>query len=99
MSTQAIPVVVVGVGHLGKHHARIYKELPECRLVGVVDSQENTARAIGEKLEVPWATSPDRFMKEARAFSVVVPTQFHYDVARPLMQAGKHVLLEKPMAL
>jgi predicted dehydrogenase len=92
-----IPVVVMGVGHLGRHHARIYSELPQARLLGVVDVNESNARAHGEKLGVPWATSPERFMAEARAFSVVVPTEFHHKTTAPLLAAGKHVLLEKPM--
>ncbi|MEW5850673.1 MAG: Gfo/Idh/MocA family oxidoreductase [Myxococcota bacterium] len=94
-----IPAVVIGVGHLGKHHARIYKELPDSRLVGVVDASEDTARTIGKQLDVPWATSPQQFMDQAAAFSVVVPTVHHFDVARPLLDAGKHVLIEKPMVL
>ncbi len=94
-----IPVVVVGVGHLGKIHARIYAELPEARLVGVVDTDAASARAVGEKFNVRHATSVEPFLAEASAFSVVVPTKYHHVVTRPLLEAGKHVLLEKPMAL
>lgn len=91
--------MVVGVGHLGQHHARIYSETPGAALVGVVDAKEKQAAAVGEKLGVPWSTDPQTFVDKVQAVSVVVPTQYHYDVTRPLLQAGKHVLLEKPMAL
>jgi len=100
MQTQApIPVVVVGVGHLGRHHARIYTEIPDAKLIGVVDSNEVNARTHGEKLGVPWDTRVDRFLPHARAFSVVVPTEHHFKVTMPLLDAGKHVLVEKPMAI
>ncbi len=92
-------VGVVGVGHLGAHHARIYAEILGCRLAGVVDVCEERAAAVGESLGVPYFTDLDRFVAECRldAASVVVPTSLHYDVARALMDRGIHVLIEKPV--
>jgi len=92
-------VGVVGVGHLGAHHARIYAEILGCRLAGVVDVFEERAAAVGESLGVPYFTDLDRFVAECRidAASVVVPTSLHYDVARALMDRCIHVLIEKPV--
>ena len=53
---------VIGVGHLGQHHARVYTELLGTQLVGVVDLNESRAAAIGENLGVPWYTDVDDFI-------------------------------------
>ncbi len=90
---------VVGVGHLGRIHARIYKELMGAELVGVVDSRPETAREIGGMYGVPAYTDIDRFIEEQRpeALSVVVPTVEHFEVARRLAGRGIHLLVEKPV--
>ncbi|NLK18199.1 MAG: Gfo/Idh/MocA family oxidoreductase [Synergistaceae bacterium] len=90
---------VIGVGHLGQHHARVYTELLGTQLVGVVDLNESRAAAIGENLGVPWYTDADDFIKRARpdAVSVVVPTSLHYEIAGKALSNGIHVLIEKPV--
>ncbi|NCC62994.1 MAG: gfo/Idh/MocA family oxidoreductase, partial [Verrucomicrobiae bacterium] len=74
-------VGVIGVGHLGQHHARVYTELLGAHLVGVVDQNESRAAAIGENLGVPWFTEIDDFIDRAapEAVSVVVPTSMHFE--------------------
>jgi predicted dehydrogenase len=91
-------VAVVGVGHLGKHHARILASLPDVELVAVAD----TNRARAEEIAAAHRT---RALFEARdlagqvdAVTVAVPTELHLEVARPFLQAGIPVLVEKPMA-
>jgi predicted dehydrogenase len=88
----------VGVGHLGKQHARVYRELEGVQLVGLVDRDEERAREIGAKLEVPHFTSltPD-LLSRVHAASIVTPTPTHCAVARACMEAGVSVLVEKPM--
>lgn len=92
-------VGVVGVGHLGRVHARIYKELMGVKLVGVVDSNLDTAREIGRQYEVPVYDDLERFIGERRpeAISVVVPTTQHFAVACRLAEAGIHLIVEKPV--
>lgn len=92
-------VGVIGVGHLGQHHARVYTELLGTHLVGVVDQNESRASAIGENLGVPWFTDMDEFIARAKpdAVSVVVPTSGHFEVARKALMNGIHVLIEKPV--
>jgi predicted dehydrogenase len=91
-------IAVIGVGHLGRHHARILASMPEVELVAVVDS--NRARA-----EEVAATHGTRAVFDAReilgqvdAVSVAVPTEMHRDVAMPFLAAVTPVLVEKPMA-
>ena len=92
-------VGVIGVGHLGQHHARVYTELLDARLVGVADRDEERAHLIGENLGVPaYSTMEELIDRQVPdAVSIVVPTSLHFDVARAAMEAGIHVLVEKPV--
>ena len=92
-------VGVIGVGHLGQHHARVYTELLDARLVGVADSDIDRARVIGERLGAPaYGSLEELIARQAPdAVSIVVPTSQHYDVARRALEAGLHVLVEKPV--
>jgi predicted dehydrogenase len=91
-------VAVIGVGHLGQHHARIYAAMEGVDLVGVVDT--NHARA--EEIARTFGTVAFRDARELAgrvdAVSVAVPTEAHVAVALPLIDAGTAVLVEKPMA-
>ena len=97
-SNEPLRVLVVGVGHLGKQHARVYSELEGVELAGVVDTDAESARAIGSKLGVPHLleVTPD-ILETVHAASVVTPTPTHFDVASHLIRAGISVLVEKPM--
>lgn len=90
---------VVGVGHLGQHHARIYTEILGSQLVGVVDSNGERASAIGQHLGVPNYDDIDDFMDNARpdGISIVVPTTHHFEVAKKALSRGINVLIEKPV--
>jgi predicted dehydrogenase len=92
-----LPVGVIGVGYLGQHHARLYSQMAGVRLVGVVDPEAGRAASVAKSAGC--AVFPDlaSLLKEVRAVSIVVPTPLHYDVARPCLEAGVDVLLEKPM--
>lgn len=90
---------VIGVGHLGQHHARVYTEILGANLAGVVDQNESRACTIGDNLGVPYYTDFDEFIRKERpdAVSVVVPTSMHYDIAKKALLNGIHVLIEKPV--
>jgi len=94
-----VRVGVMGVGHLGFHHARVYTELLNAELVGIVDINEDRAASIGDLLKVPHYTDVEHFLDIAKpdAVSVVVPTSEHYEVARKALELGCHVLIEKPV--
>jgi len=93
-----VDVLVVGVGHLGKQHARVYRELSGARLVGVVDADPEKAKEVGTALGVPYylELTPE-LIASTQAASVVTPTPSHYAVATRLIEAGVSVLVEKPM--
>jgi predicted dehydrogenase len=93
-------VAVIGTGSLGKEHARIYGELARAGRVeftGVYDTSSETARKIAEKHGVRAFASISEASAASDALSVVTPTSTHFEVARALLDQGKHVLVEKPM--
>ncbi len=92
-----IRVGVVGVGYLGRFHAEKYAALPGVQLVGVVDSDETRASQIAERLRTRAFSDPRELIGRVDAVSVVVPTALHHRVAKPFLEEGIHVLLEKPV--
>jgi predicted dehydrogenase len=92
-------VGVIGVGHLGQHHARVYASLPGCELVGVVDASSERAKLVAERHGVPWHTDPAALLPAVDAVSVAVPTSAHHAVVSDCLEAGAHVLVEKPIAV
>jgi len=95
-----LKVAVIGVGSLGKEHARIYADLAaagQILLAGLYDVSAPQAAKIAGKLSVPFFASLEDALAGAEAFSIVTPTNTHFDLARRFITAGKHVLVEKPM--
>lgn len=91
-------VAVVGIGHLGRIHARIYAESPLAELACVVDADGARAEELGRELGCPGYSDPARIPDDIEAVSVVVPTVHHADVAVPLLERGIPCLVEKPLA-
>jgi predicted dehydrogenase len=96
--TSRIRVAVIGVGALGRHHARILAELPDVRLVGIVDINEARAEEIGTTVKAPWFADASRVLGDVDAVTIAVPTESHLAVALPFLQRGIAVMVEKPLA-
>ncbi len=92
-----IIVGVVGVGYLGEHHTRIYSELEDCELAGVLDTDEARAKEISDKFSCKCFGSIKELAGECEAVSVVVPTDGHCEIALDLLEKGCHLLIEKPL--
>jgi predicted dehydrogenase len=95
-----LKVAVLGVGSLGKEHARIYAEMAaagQIEFAGLHDVSSQQAAKIAEKYRAPVFASVDEAIAGADALSVVTPTPTHFDLARRVLGAGKHALVEKPM--
>ena len=90
-------VGVIGVGHLGRHHARIYSSLSDADLVAIVDIDQARGRAIAEEFAVPFYQHFQHMLSKVDAVSVAVPTSQHFAVVRTCLEAGVHVLVEKPI--
>ena len=91
-------VAVVGAGHLGRFHAKILAEDPLCRLVAVVDTNGERARAVAEEAGCEALEDAARLPPDLDAVSVAVPTARHAEVAIPLLERGIPALIEKPLA-
>jgi predicted dehydrogenase len=91
-------VAVIGAGHMGRHHVRIYGELEECELVAVVDKDLDRAKEFAAKHGGQGCASVHDIPGEVDAVTVAVPTVYHAEVAIPLLERGVAVLVEKPLA-
>jgi predicted dehydrogenase len=91
-------IAVIGVGHLGKHHARILASMPGATLVAVVDTNQPRAREIAAAHGVEHAFDHRQVLGRVDAVTIAVPTELHSEIAMPFLQAGVPVLVEKPMA-
>jgi len=93
-----IRVGVVGVGHVGQHHARIYAELPQVELVAIVDINPTRLAEVGRRVRVPGCEDYREILDKVEAVSIAVPTVLHYRITKDFLMAGVHVLVEKPIA-
>src|SRR5258708_12208047 len=97
MTAERIRTAVIGLGHFGRFHAEKYARLPHSQLIGVADADAGRARDVAKSLRAtPFADYRELFGK-VDAVSVVVPTQMHHEVALACLNAGVHVLVEKPI--
>jgi len=94
---QPLRAAVIGAGYLGSFHAQKYAALDGARLVGVVDVDANRAREVAQRAGAPAYTDYREVLGEIDVASIVVPTEAHFEVARACMEAGVHILVEKPV--
>jgi predicted dehydrogenase len=91
-------VGVVGVGHIGKNHARLYAELSSAEFTAIYDTDRAVAEQRAAEFGVTAATSLEEFAEQIDAASVATPTSTHFEIGRELLERGKHLLVEKPIA-
>jgi predicted dehydrogenase len=89
-------VAVIGVGHLGSIHAKIYKEIPNCSLVAVCDTDKARLDSVAQSLGVPGYRDYREIFGKVDAVSIATPTKLHYVVASDVLSHGLHALVEKP---
>ncbi|MCC6355313.1 MAG: Gfo/Idh/MocA family oxidoreductase [Verrucomicrobiae bacterium] len=95
---QKLKVGVVGVGHIGREHARIYSLLDGVQFAGVYDIDPAVSRSIAQQYDIRTFSSLADMIEAVDAVSVATPTSTHFEVAKPFLTAGRSVLLEKPIA-
>ncbi len=88
---------VVGTGHLGKLHTKMFKEIENCNLVGVNDSNVGHAQLVGKEFDVKVFESTSDLLIQVDAVSIAATTSAHYDLAKICLNAGKHIFIEKPI--
>jgi len=94
---ETIRAAVIGVGYLGRFHAQKYAAAAGCELVAVVDPRDETRSAVGAELGVRAVSDHRELLGKVDAVSVVTPTPAHYAITRDFLEAGAHVLVEKPI--
>ncbi len=98
---EKIPVAVIGCGRMGKHHARIYSQLPQAKLLAVVDWDEDRAGTLADQYQCDAVRDVESLLKkhpQLRAASIATPTVYHEGCATPLLGRGVACLIEKPLA-
>lgn len=91
-------VGVVGVGHIGKNHARLYAELATGQFTAIYDIDRAVAEQYSAEFGVAAAASLEEFGELVDAASIATPTSTHFEIGRELLKRGKHLLVEKPIA-
>ncbi len=91
-----LKVGVIGIGHLGSIHAKIYNELPSCVLTAVCDTDENRINEASQKLKIPVFSDYRQVFDKVDAVSIAVPTKYHYAIASEFLKHKIHTLVEKP---
>ena len=95
--TKRVRVAVVGVGYFGRFHAKHYAANPNAELVAVADTDAGTGRAVAREFGCEAVADYRQLIGRIDAASIAAPTPEHFGIARDLMAAGVHVLIEKPM--
>jgi predicted dehydrogenase len=96
--TAPVRLGVVGAGALGYHHVRLLRDVEGATLVGFHDARGDRARQVAGELGVAAFESVDALIDACDALTIAVPTPAHYAVAKPALERGRHLLIEKPLA-
>src|SRR6476659_4924067 len=98
---QRVKFAVIGCGHIGKRHVEMIARNPESQLIGLADVKEKSALKI-DQYEVPFYSSIEDLLcqhQDVDVISIATPNGFHAEHALKALEAKKHVVVEKPMAL
>jgi predicted dehydrogenase len=92
-----VKVGILGVGHLGKSHAALLKEIDLAEVIGIHDLDSSTAEKVGAELDVPVFNERERLLQQVDAVSVVTPTSAHFESAMQALHHNCHLFIEKPI--
>jgi len=92
-----IKVGVIGTGHLGKIHTKLFKEVANCELIGIYDRDSECARKVASEFKVKSFENPDELLNEIDAVDIVATTSAHYELVKLAFEKNKHVFVEKPI--
>lgn len=92
-----LDVGVIGVGAMGKNHARVYSELKNVDNLYVIDINENVAKEVALKNNGIFCSSVEKLLENVDAVSICVPTKYHYDVVQKVIETNTPFLVEKPI--
>ncbi len=93
-----VKVGIFGVGHLGKFHLNNWREIKGVEIVGFYDPNDDAAKEVGEKYQLPRYIDAATLMDTVDAVDIVAPTNFHFELCKLAIRKSKHVFVEKPLA-
>ncbi len=93
-----VKVGVIGIGNMGWHHARVLSLLKDAELIGVADLNSERGALAKQQFNCDWFPNYEDLLPQVEAVCIAVPTLFHHKVGIHCLKAGKHVLIEKPIA-
>jgi predicted dehydrogenase len=94
-----LKVGVFGTGHLGKFHLNNWKEIKEAELIGFYDPDDVIAHEIVEKYHLKRYNDVEKLIADCEVADIIAPTNFHFELCEKAIRKGKHVFVEKPLAL
>lgn len=94
---QKLMIGVIGTGHLGALHAKLFKQINNCALVGIYDVDPEQAKTVAASLNVTSFSNPEFLLSKVEAVSIAASTSAHYEIAKNCLEAGLHVFIEKPI--
>ncbi len=94
---EKLSVGVIGVGHLGKLHSKMFNQISNCELVGVFDSNPEQAKLVAEEFGVKHFNSIDELLSKVKAVSIAATTSAHHEVAKKCFEKNINVFVEKPI--
>lgn len=98
MKNKKLNVAIIGIGHLGSRHLKVYSELPnDVNIVGVCDAKERRTQKLAKHYKVPFLTRHKDFIGKIDAVNICTPTSTHFQIAKDFLQEGIHTLIEKPI--
>ena len=92
-----LKVGVIGTGHLGKIHTKLFKEVDNCEFIGVYDQDQSKANSIAEEFGVNSFADLNELLNKIDAVSIVATTSAHYELVKKALELNKHVFVEKPI--
>jgi predicted dehydrogenase len=92
-----IKIGVIGTGHLGKIHTKLFKEVANCELIGIYDRDSERAKQVAGEFKVRSFEDPDKLLNEIDAVDIVATTSAHYELVKLAFEKNKHVFVEKPI--
>ncbi len=93
-----LKIGIIGVGHMGQFHVNVAKQLADSTIVGIYDADPARVKLISEKYGVPSFATPEELIQNVDAVVIAAPTFLHHTLSKLALTAGKHVLVEKPIA-
>ncbi|KKQ80894.1 MAG: hypothetical protein UT02_C0001G0002 [Parcubacteria group bacterium GW2011_GWC2_38_7] len=92
-----IKIGVIGTGHLGKLHVKMFKQIQECEVTGIYDGNSQTAKDVAQEFNVKAFDNLDDLLKNIQAASIAVSTTAHHEVAKKCLEKNIHIFVEKPI--